>query len=80
MHFLTSLIILAGVNSIAFDDHRPTRFTALSFDVLGYHMRVTIRTVSDLIERRFASYAGVPYQNSLSRRDWEELWETEATP
>jgi hypothetical protein len=33
--------------------------------------------VSDFIERRFAEFAGVPYQNSLSRQQWEELWETE---
>jgi hypothetical protein len=41
------------------------------------HVRIGTRTVSDLIERRFAEFAGVPYQNPLSRQQWEELWEAE---
>jgi hypothetical protein len=41
-------------------------------------VRTGIRTVTDLMERRFAEFAGVPYQNPLSRQQWEELWETEA--
>jgi hypothetical protein len=60
------------------DDHRPIQFLALSFDVLGWHVRAGALTVGDLFERRFADFAGVPYQNPLRRREWEELWETEA--
>lgn len=37
-----------------------------------------IRQVSDLLERRFAQFAGVPYQTPVCRQQWEELWETEA--
>jgi hypothetical protein len=66
--------------SISMADHRPIQFLALSFDVLGCHVRARIRTMSDLFARRFADFAGVPYQNPLSRREWEELWETEAKP
>jgi hypothetical protein len=60
------------------DHHRPIQFKALSFDVVGCQLRAGLRTVSDLLARRLAEFAGVPYQNPLSRREWEELWETEA--
>jgi hypothetical protein len=75
-----STLILPSVNSIVMDDHRPIEFTALSFGALGSYVRTSIRTVSDLLERRFADFAGVPYQNPHSQREWEELWETEAKP
>ena len=39
---------------------------------------MAIRHVSDLLERRFAKFAGVPYQTPVCRQQWEELWETEA--
>jgi hypothetical protein len=60
------------------EDHLPIQFKALSFDVVGCQLRAGVRTLSDLLARRFADFAGVPYQNPLSRREWEELWETEA--
>jgi hypothetical protein len=56
---------------------RPVQFMAAIFVALGYHVRVGIRTASDLIERRFAEFAGVPNQGPLSRQQWEALWETE---
>jgi hypothetical protein len=62
-------------------DHRgPVQFMAASFVALGYQVRTGVRTVGDLIERRFAEFAGVPYPGPLDRRQWEELWETEAEP
>jgi hypothetical protein len=72
-----STIVVPTVNSIAMDHHRLVQFRAAFLIALGYHVRKGIRTVSDLMERRFAEFAGVPCQN-LSRRQWEELWETEA--
>jgi hypothetical protein len=60
------------------DHRRLVQFMAAFFIALGCHLRKGIRTVSDLIERRFAEFAGVPCQNPLSRQRWEELWETEA--
>jgi hypothetical protein len=72
-------IIVPTVNSIAMDNRRPVQFMAATFVALGYHVRIGIRTVSDLIGRRFAEFAGVPYQNPRSRQRWEELWETEAS-
>jgi hypothetical protein len=60
------------------DNRRPVQFMAALIVALGYHVRMGIRTVIDLMERRFAEFAGVPYQNPLSRQHWEELWETEA--
>jgi hypothetical protein len=41
-------------------------------------LRIGIRAVSDLLERRFAEFAGVPYRSPVSRQQWEELWEAEA--
>jgi hypothetical protein len=75
-----STMLVPTLNSISMDDHRPIQFMSLSFDVLGYQLRTGIRTVIELIERRFARFAGVPYQNSANRREWEELWESQATP
>jgi len=50
----------------------------LSFDAVGHRAWAGIRILSDLLERRFADFAGVPYENRLRRREWEELWETES--
>ena len=74
-----STIIVPTVNSIAMDNRRPVQFMAAFFVALGYHVRIGIRTVTDFIERRFAEFADVPYQNPLSRQQWEELWESEAS-
>jgi hypothetical protein len=64
-------------NLIAIDDRRPIQSMAAIFAALGYHARAAIRTLNDLMERRFAEFAGVPYQGPLSRQQWQELWETE---
>jgi hypothetical protein len=71
-----STVIVPAVNSIAMGNRRPVQFIAAIFVALGYHAQVGIRSVSDLIERRFAEFAGVPYQNPFSRQLWEELWES----
>jgi hypothetical protein len=39
-----------------------------------------LRALTDRVERGFAEFARVPYYNSRSRQQWEELWETEAEP
>ena len=59
------------------DDGRPVQSMAVLFVALGNHVRIGIRTVRDLLELRFAEFAGVPYQNPLSRQQWEELWDAE---
>lgn len=43
----------------------------------GYQVRAAIRAIGVQIERRFAAFAGVPYQDPLSREQWEQLWESE---
>jgi hypothetical protein len=75
-----STIIVPTVNSIAMDHRWPVQSMAAFFVALGCHARIGIRTVSDLVEVRFAEFAGVPCQSPLSRQQWEELWETEAEP
>jgi hypothetical protein len=75
-----STIIVPTVNSIAMENRRPVQFMAATFVALGYRVRLGIRTMSDLMERRFWEFAGVPCQNPLSRQQWEELWQAEAEP
>jgi hypothetical protein len=75
-----STITVPTVNSITMDPRRPVQSMAAFFVALGCHVRIGIRTVSDLLELHFAEFAGVPYQNPLSRQQWDELWETEAEP
>jgi hypothetical protein len=70
-------MIVPPVNLIAMDNRQRAQSVAALFTALGYHVRIGIRSVSDLMERRFAEFAGVPYQNPISRQQWEELWETE---
>jgi broad specificity phosphatase PhoE len=65
------------VDSIAVTIRRPVQMTAAIFVALGKDLRVGIRTVRNLIERRFAEFAGVPYQNAHSRQQWEELFRAE---
>lgn len=73
-----STIIGPTANLVAMDDRSPIQSMAAIFAALGYHVRAGVRTVTDLMERRFAEFAGVPYQNPLSRQQWQELWEAEA--
>jgi len=72
-----SSVIAPSLNSIAMDDRGPVQSVAAVFVALGYRARMVIHIVSDLLELRFAQFAGVPYQSPVSRRQWEDLWETE---
>jgi hypothetical protein len=69
-----------SVTQKAEGDQFDQQFMTAVFVALAYQVRTGIRTVSDLIERRFAEFAGVPYQTSLYRQQWEELWQTQAEP
>jgi hypothetical protein len=40
-------------------------------------IRNGMRRASDLLERRFAEFAGVPYENRSSRQQWQQLWDAE---
>ena len=73
-----SAIIAPTANSIAMDNRRPVQLIAPIFVALVNHLRVSIHTVGEVLERRFAEFAGVPYQAPVSRQQWEEFWETEA--
>jgi hypothetical protein len=73
-----STVMVPAVNAIAVDNRRRVPLLAAFFVALGCQIRKAIRTVSDLVERRFAEFAGVPYQNSVDRQQWEDLWETDA--
>ena len=73
-----STIIAPTLNSIAMDNRRRVQLMAPIFVALVNHLRVSIRTVGDLLERRFAEFADLPYQDAPSRQQWEELWEAES--
>jgi hypothetical protein len=73
-------ITAPAVNSIAMDSRRPVQSMGALFVALGYHARMGIRAASDLLERRFAEFAAVPYQSPVCRRQWEELWKRDAEP
>jgi hypothetical protein len=71
--------VAPSVLSIDMDNRRAAQCMAAFLVAIGINLRLGIRTISDLVERRFADFADVPYPNPLSRL-WEELWETEAEP
>jgi hypothetical protein len=73
-----SAILVQSANSAAIDNRRAVQMTARLLMALGCRVCVGIRTVVDLIERRFAEFAGVPYLNPQSRQEWEDLLETDA--
>jgi broad specificity phosphatase PhoE len=68
------------VNSISTDNRWAVQFMAALLVALGCQVRKAIHTVGDFIERRFAEFAGLPYQNPIGRQQWEDLWEMEAEP
>jgi hypothetical protein len=72
-----STIIVPSVHTIAVHNRRPAPFMASIFVALRCQVRNAIHTLSDIMERRFAEFADVPYQNPVDRQQWEDLWETE---
>jgi hypothetical protein len=56
---------------------RPDEGIVRSGNARSGNLRIGVRIVSDLLERRFAEFAGVPYQGPLSRQHWEAQWEAE---
>jgi hypothetical protein len=62
---------------IAVDKGQQSQFVTHVFVALEYHARAAIRAMGDQIESRFATFAGVPYQDPLSRQQWEQIWESE---
>ena len=59
------------------DSRRSSQYATTVFGALGCNMRVAMRTMSAEIERRFATFAGVPYQDPVSRQQWEQVWEAD---
>jgi hypothetical protein len=70
-------VIVPTVNSIAIGNRLPVQSIAAFFAALGYHVRIGILSGSDLMERRFAKFARVPYHDPASQQQWEELWDAE---
>jgi hypothetical protein len=61
----------------AVDSRRRSQYVTTVFGALGCNMRVAMCTMSAEIERRFATFAGVPYQDPVSRQQWEQAWEVD---
>jgi hypothetical protein len=64
-------------DSIAFDSRRQMRSIIPALIAGGRKLRVLIHALSCRMERHFAAFAGVPYQDPASREQWEQLWESE---
>jgi hypothetical protein len=62
---------------IVVDGRRRSLFVTHVFGALGYKVRGAMRTIGAEIERRFARFADLPYQDSVSRQQWEQVWEAE---
>jgi hypothetical protein len=73
-----STIIGRTMNSIAVEKRQAVPLLAAFVVALRSHVPKSIHAMSDHVERRFAEFAGVPYQSQASRQQWEELWEMEA--
>jgi hypothetical protein len=73
-----STITVPAVTCISIDNRRAVQLITALFVALGCQVRKAIHTVGDVIERRFAEFAGVPYQHPANRQQWEDLWATEA--
>jgi hypothetical protein len=71
-----SSLVLAGVCVWALNPSTAQSFCPESHLIL--RVRVAMRTVSYLMERCFATFAGVTYHDALYRQQWEQLWETES--
>jgi hypothetical protein len=66
-----------AANPIVLDNRPQSELLTCLFVSMGYRLREAIRPLYHLIESRFAAFAGVPYEDPLSRQQWEQLWETE---
>jgi hypothetical protein len=62
---------------IVVDPRRRPQFVTTVFGALGCSMRVAMHTMSAEMERRFATFAGLPCQDPVSRQQWEQVWEAE---
>jgi hypothetical protein len=63
------------MNSIAAEKRQAASFVAAILVALRSQVPKAIHALGDHVERRFAEFAGVPYQSPVSRQQWEELWE-----
>jgi hypothetical protein len=73
-----SAIIGPAMNSIALEKHQAVPFLPALVVALRCQVPKAIHAMSDHVERRFAEFAGVPYQSPVSRHQWETLWEMKA--
>jgi hypothetical protein len=73
-----SAIIGPALNSIAVEKRLAVAFLAAFVVALRCQVPKAIHAMGDHVERRFAEFAGVPYQSPVSRRQWEALWEMKA--
>lgn len=87
MHFLTVAIkeqspMIAFIESagdpIILDGMRPTLCTRDTSLAIWERMRASSRAVSEILQRRFAAFARVPYHDPLDLEQWEQLWDAES--
>lgn len=71
-------IIGRAMNSIAVEKRQAVPLLGAFFVAFRCHVPKAIYAMGDEVDRRFAEFAGVPYQSPISRQEWEELWEMQA--
>jgi hypothetical protein len=72
-----STVIEPAQYPIVIESSRRSQLVTTVLAALGCNMRVAIRTMSAELERRFATFAGVPYYDPVRRQQWEQVWEGE---
>jgi hypothetical protein len=72
-----STVIEPAQYLIVTESSRRSQLVTTVLVALGRNMRVAARTMSAELECRFATFAGVPYLDPVSRQQWEQVWEAE---
>jgi hypothetical protein len=62
-------IIGPAENPIVVENRQQSELSTQVFVAIVFHMRMAIRA----IESSFAAFAGVPYEDPLSRQQWEQM-------
>jgi hypothetical protein len=70
-------IIESADHPMILDRRRPSPRIRHVSVVIGDRTRATIRAMSEILQRRFAAFAGVPYHAPHDLEQWKQLWETE---
>lgn len=77
MHPTTMRFIQADALK-AREDRYPRRAVAIALGAFGYQLREAVQALCCKIDRSFARFADVPYQDPPTRQQWECLLDSES--